>query len=182
MIIMNKTKVITGENTRLSYFNGWEPKSINGGPEKYSVSLLIPKDDKETITAIEKAIDAAIEEGTGKFGGKKPKKETIKLPLRDGDLEREDEEYKGHYFINANSTTPPQIVDKSVKPILDRSEVYSGCYARVSINFYAFNSNGNKGIACGLGNIQKIRDGEMLGAKSNAEDDFTTFECEDFLA
>lgn len=182
MANINRTKVITGKDTRLSYFNGWEPKSINGGPEKYSVSLLIPKDDKETITAIEKAIDAAIEEGIGKFGGKKPNKAAIKLPLRDGDIERDDAAYKGHYFINANSVTAPQIVDKAVKPILDRSEVYSGCYARVSISFYAFNSNGNKGIACGLGNIQKIREGEPLGGRSNATDDFTSFEDDEFLA
>lgn len=178
---ISKTKVITGKETRLSYFNGWEPKSINGGPEKYSVCLLIPKDDKTTLDAIEKAIEAAIEEGIAKFGGKKPNKATIKLPLRDGDVEREDEAYKGHYFINANSTTPPQIVDSSVKPILDRSEVYSGCYARVSINFYAFNKNGNKGVACGLGNIQKIKDGEMLGGKSLAVDDFTEETADDFL-
>lgn len=178
---MASTKVITGINTRLSYFNGWDPVSINGSAEKYSVSVLIPKDDLETIKAIEKAIDQAIEEGISKFGGKKPNKAAIKLPLRDGDIEREDEAYKGHYFINANSLTPPQIVDRQVKPILDRSEVYSGCYARVSLNFYAFNSNGNKGVACGLGNIQKIRDGEALGGRSTASDDFTTFDDDNFL-
>lgn len=111
-----------------------------------------------------------LRKGVAKFGGKKPNKAAIKLPLRDGDIERDDEAYKGHYFINANSTTAPQIVDRAVKPILDRSEVYSGCYARVSLNFYAFNSNGNKGIACGLGNIQKIRDGESLGGKTTAAD------------
>ena len=179
---INKTKVITGMNTRLSYFHGWEAVSINGGAEKYSVSVLIPKDDKETVNAINEAIDVAIEEGVTKFGGKKPNKAAIKLPLRDGDLERDDAAYKGHYFINANSNTAPQIVDRSVKPILDRSEVYSGCYARVSINFYAFNSNGNKGIACGLGNIQKVRDGEPLGGRANAADDFATLDDDDFLA
>lgn len=178
----NKTKVITGINTRLSYFNGWEPVSINGGPEKYSVSVLIPKDDTETINAINAAVDAAIEEGIAKFGGKKPNKAAIKLPLRDGDVERDDEAYKGHYFLNANSITPPQIVDKAVRPILDRNEVYSGVFARVSLSFYAFNSNGNKGVACGLGNIQKIKDGEPLGGRSNAADDFTTLEDDDFLS
>lgn len=178
----NKTKVITGMHTRLSYFNGWEPKSINGGAEKYSVSVLIPKDDKITLQAIEQAVDAAIIEGIAKFGGKKPNKAAIKLPLRDGDIERDDEAYKGHYFINANSITKPQIVDTNVQPILDQSEVYSGCYARVSLNFYAFNSNGNKGIACGLGNIQKIRDGEPLGGRSSASDDFTMLDDDDFLA
>ena len=176
------TKVVTGTNTRLSYFHGWEPVSINGGAEKYSVSVLIPKDDKETIAAINKAIDAAIEEGVAKFGGKKPNKAAIKLPMRDGDIERDDEAYKGHYFINANSNTPPQIVDRTVKPILDRSEVYSGCYARVSLNFYAFNSNGNRGVACGLGNIQKVRDGEPLGGRTTAADDFATLDEDDFLA
>jgi hypothetical protein len=182
MANVSKTKVITGKNTRLSYFHGWEPTSINGGPERYSVSVLIPKDDKETVKAINDAVDAAIEEGIAKFGGKKPNKAAIKLPLRDGDTEREDEAYAGHWFINANSKTAPQIVDKAVKPILDRDEVYSGCYARVSLNFYAFNSNGNKGIACGLGNIQKIRDGESLGGRSSATDDFSIEEDDDFLS
>lgn len=181
-ITNNKTKVITGMNTRLSYFHGWEPVSINGGAEKYSVSVLIPKDDKATVDAINAAVDAAIDDGISKFGGKKPNKAAIKLPLRDGDVEREDEAYKGHYFINANSNTAPQIVDRAVKPILDRSEVYSGCYARVSLNFYAFNSNGNKGIACGLGNIQKVRDGEPLGGRTNAADDFVTLDNDDFLS
>ena len=178
----NRTKVITGVNTRLSYYHGWEPVSDNGGAEKYRVSVLIPKDDTETINAVNAAIDAAIEEGIAKFGGKKPNKAAIKIPLRDGDVERDDEAYKGHYFINANSKTPPQIVDKSVKPIMDRGEVYSGCYARVSLSFFAFNSNGNKGVACGLGNIQKIKDGEPLGGKSSAADDFTTLAEDDFLA
>lgn len=177
-----KTMVVTGINTRLSYFHGWDPVSINGGDEKYSVSVLIPKDDKATIDAINKAVDAAIEEGIAKFGGKKPNKAAIKLPLRDGDEEREDEAYKGHYFVNANSKTPPQIVDRAVKPILDRSEVYSGCYARVSLSFYAFNSNGNKGVACGLGNIQKVRDGEPLGGRTTAADDFATLDDDDFLS
>lgn len=169
----SKTKVVTGL-VRLSYANVWEPKAANENAQpKYSVSIIIPKSDKETLKKINDAIDAAIEEGIGKFGGKKPNKAAIKLPLRDGDIEREDDEaYKGAYFVNANSVTPPQIVDTHVQPILERSEVYSGVYARVSINFYAFNSNGNKGIACGLGNIQKVKDGEPLGSRTNAADDF----------
>lgn len=175
------TKVVTGV-VRLSYANVWEPKSINGSAEKYSVSLIIPKSDKKTIAAINAAVDAAIKEGAGKFGGKIPNKAALKLPLRDGDTEREDEAYKDSFFVNANSTTPPQIVDSKVQPILDRSEVYSGVYARVSITFYAFNSNGNRGIACGLGNIQKVRDGEPLSSRSNAEDDFTTLDDDDFLS
>jgi len=175
------TKVVTGI-VRLSYANVWEPKSINGSAEKYSVSVIIPKSDTKTINAINAAVDLAIKEGAGKFGGKIPNKASLKLPLRDGDAERDDEAYKNSFFMNANSTTAPQIVDRSVQPILDRGEVYSGCYARVSINFYAFNSNGNRGIACGLGNIQKVKDGEPLGGKSSATDDFTTEADDDFLA
>ena len=175
------TKVVTGI-VRLSYANVWEPASINGGTPKYSVSLIIPKSDAKTIAAINAAVDATIKEGVAKFGGKIPNKAALKLPLRDGDVEREDEAYQGAYFVNANSTTAPQIVDRSVQPILDRSEVYSGCYAHVSINFYAFNSNGNRGVACGLGNIQKVRDGAPLGGKSSASDDFATVTDDDFLA
>lgn len=178
---INKTKVVTG-TVRLSYANVWEPKSINGGKEKYSVSLIIAKSDTKTLKAINTAIDAAITEGISKFGGKKPNKASLKLPLRDGDVERDDDTYKDSYFVNANSITAPQIVDKHVQPILDRSEVYSGVYARVSITFYAFNSNGNRGIACGLGNIQKISDGEPLGGKTTAADDFTTLDDDDFLS
>jgi len=182
----NPTKVITGVNTRWSYVNAWEAKSINGGAPKFSVSLIIPKSDTKTIEKIKAAIQAAYEEGQGKLKGNGksvPALSVLKTPLRDGDAERPDDEaYAGAYFINANSATAPGIVDADRNPILDRSEVYSGVYGRASINFYAFNSNGNKGIACGLNNLQKIRDGEPLGGKSRAEDDFATEEDEDFLA
>ncbi len=177
----NSTKVVTGV-VRLSYANVWEPVSINDSKPKYSVSLIIPKSDTKTIDAINAAVENAIKDGAAKFGGKIPPRGALKLPLRDGDLEREDEAYRDSYFVNANSTTAPQIVDRTVQPILDRSEVYSGCYARVSINFYAFNTNGNKGVACGLGNIQKVRDGEPLGGKTSAADDFATDLDDDFLS
>ena len=181
MSTKSNTKVVTGI-VRLSYANVWEPASINGGTPKYSVSLIIPKSDTKTIDAINAAVEAAIKEGAAKFGGKIPNKAALKLPLRDGDIERDDEAYKDSYFVNANSTTAPQIVDRAVQPILDRSEVYSGCYARVSLNFYAFNSNGNRGIACGLGNIQKVRDGETLGSRSTAAEDFVSEPDDDFLS
>lgn len=183
MSVKNPTRVITGE-VRLSYANLFEAKSIQGSKPKYSVSLIIPKSDNATLARIEAAIDAAIEAGIAKFGGKRPNKAALKLPLRDGDTERDDEAYANSMFVNANSTTPPQVVDESLSPILDRSQVYSGCYARASITFYAFNTNGNKGIACGLGNIQKIRDGEPLGGGHvSAEEDFAEFSTanEDFL-
>ena len=182
----NPTKVITGVNTRWSYVNAWEPKSINGGAPKYSVSLIIPKSDTKTIEKIQVAIQAAYEEGQGKLKGNGksvPALSVLKTPLRDGDAERPDDEaYADSYFVNANSGTAPGIVDADRQPIIDRSEVYSGVYGRASINFYAFNSNGNKGIACGLNNLQKIRDGEPLGGKSRAEDDFDTEDDDDFLS
>ena len=181
----NPTKVITGVKTRWSYANVWEPKSINGGAPKYSVSLIIPKSDTKTVTAVKNAIQAAYDEGQSKLKGNSksvPALSSIKNPLRDGDAERPDDEtYKDSYFINANSATAPGIVDAARQPILERSEVYSGVYGRASINFYAFNSNGNKGIACGLNNLQKISDGEPLGGKTRAEDDFAD-EDEEFLS
>ena len=183
----NPTKVITGVKTRWSYANVWEPKSINGGSPKYSVSLIIPKSDVKTVTAVKNAIQAAYDEGQSKLKGNSksvPALSAIKNPLRDGDAERPDDEaYKDSYFINANSATAPGIVDAARQPILEHSEVYSGVYGRASINFYAFNSNGNKGIACGLNNLQKISDGEPLGGKTRAEDDFADEdEDEDFLS
>lgn len=182
---VNPTKVITGPNTRWSYANVWQPKSINGGAPKYSVSLIIPKSDTETVSKIKAAIKAAYEEGQAKLRGNAksvPALEYMKTPLRDGDKERPDDEaYKNSYFINANSGTAPGVVDANRQPIIDTSEVYSGVYGRASINFYAFNSNGNKGIACGLNNLQKIRDGEPLGGKARAEDDFATDDDDDFL-
>lgn len=183
---INPTKVITGVNTRWSYVNAWEPKSINGGAPKYSVSLIIPKSDTKTIEKIQAAIQAAYDEGQDKLKGNGksvPALSVLKTPLRDGDAERPDDEaYADSYFINANSGTAPGIVDADRQPILDRSEVYSGVYGRASINFYAFNSNGNKGIACGLNTLQKIKDGEPLGGKSRAEDNFDTEEDDDFLS
>lgn len=182
----NPTKVITGPKTRWSYANVWDAKSINGGSPKYSVSLIIPKSDTKTVEKIRAAIQAAYEEGQSKLKGNGrsvPALSSLKIPLRDGDTERPDDEaYKNSYFINANSATAPGIVDADRNPILERSEVYSGVYGRASISLYAFNSNGSRGIACGLNNLQKIADGEPLGGKPRAEDDFAEEDDDDFLS
>lgn len=188
-ILKGETKVITSP-IRLSYANIFEPRSINGSEPKYSVSLIIPKSDKQLIEVIKQAIENAKERDKGKWNGKVPA--NLKLPLRDGDEERPDDEaYANSYFINANSTKPPAVVglkkDKATgKAIrLTEEEVYSGCYARVSIDFYGYNAAGNRGIACGLGNIQKVKDGPRLGGGTSAEEDFEFEEVdvdEDFLS
>lgn len=175
------TKVITGK-VRLSYAHVWTPVAIEDSDKaKYSVSLLIPKSDTKTVDKIKKAIKAALEQGkSSKFGGKVPK--DPKLPLRDGDEKYEEtgnEEYKDHYFVNASSITRPGIIDADRQKIIDEEEVYSGCYALASVNFYAFNVNGNKGIACGLNNLMKIDDGEPLGGRVSAEADFAEVDTED---
>ena len=173
------TKVIVP--CRLSYLHCWEPDSVNGGDPKYSVSAIVPKSDTKTVEAIKAAIEQAKKDSATKWGGKVPG--SLKTPLRDGDIERSDDEaYKGCYFFNANSRQAPQVVDSKVRPILDQSEVYSGCYGRISVTFYGYNSNGNRGIAAGLGNIQKLKDGEALGGRAKAADDFSTVVDDDFLA
>ena len=164
------TKVITGK-VRFSYANVWEAKSINGSNPKYSISLLIPKSDTQTLTNIKQAIENAKKKGLSVFNGKVPA--NIKTPLRDGDIEKPDDEiYAGCYFVNANSINKPGMLDKYKNPITNPEDFYSGCYGYASINFYAFNTNGNKGIACGLNNLMKIEDGEPLGGRVSAEIDF----------
>lgn len=173
------SKVITGK-VRMSYVNVFEMND----KDKYSVCLLIPKSDKDTLTRIKAAIEGvkADPKSAVKWGGKWLA--SYKSPLRDGDTERDLEknpEYKGHYFINCNSGQKPDVVDTALNPILDKSAVYSGCYGRASVNFYPFSMDGNKGIAAGLNNVQKLADGERLGGGSRASDDFTAVE-EDFLS
>ncbi|WP_028125407.1 DUF2815 family protein [Eremococcus coleocola] len=178
-----KTRVLL-PNVRLSYPFIWEPRAqFDGGKEKYSASLLIDKGDTQTMEKVQQAIKNAAQAGVAKFGGKVPDLNKIRTPLRDGD-ERDDEAYQGHYFINASSIQAPQIVDSNVDPIIDRNEVYAGCYANVTVNFYAYNVNGNRGIACGLGNIQKVADGEPLGGRTSASSDFAPLSTatDDFLA
>jgi hypothetical protein len=167
-------KVITGL-VRFSYVNIFRSRAFRDGQDaKYSICLLIPKDDTKTLDKIQEAMDRAIEEGiASKWGGKKPK--NIHLPLRDGDEERADEapEYAGMMFLNANSSQKPGIIDRDRNEILDADEVYSGCWGRASINFYPYDSNGNRGVGVGLNNVQKWKDGEHLGAaRASAEDDF----------
>lgn len=169
---ISETKVITGV-VRLSYAHLFEPKSIDGEQKaKYSVSLIIPKKDKATLANIKEAVEKAKEIGKNtKFGGKIPS--NLKLPLRDGDTEREDDEvYANSYFLNASSVTAPGLIYRSGEKITSEEDLYSGCYAKVSINLYPYHSNGSKGIAVGLNNIMKWKDGDPLGGRASATSDF----------
>ena len=168
------TKVIVP--CRISFANIWQAKSINGGEEKYSVSCLVPKSDKKTLARLHNAIEAAKEAAKNKkWSGKIPP--NLKLPLRDGDIERpDDENYAGMMFFNATSKDAPQIVDRKVQPILDPMECGSGDYCNVSCNAYGFSASGNRGVAIGLQNIQLIRHGERLSGKTSASSDFIELE------
>lgn len=171
---MSNTKVIV--KCRISFANIWEPKSILGSEPKYSVSCLISKDDKQTLAKIDAAIKAALEIGRAKkWGGVIPN--NYKNPLRDGDAERPDDaNYKNMYYFNATSKDAPMIVDRQVQPILNRLDCASGDYCNVSVNFYPFDTKVMKGIAAGLGNIQKISTGEHFSGKTSAQDDFSAIE------
>ena len=176
------TKVITGK-CLLSYVFVNKPKAaVAGGEEKYSLSAIIPKNDKATLGKIEAAIEKATKEGVSRFGSKFGKAPSFRIPLRGGDVDKPDDEaYKDSYFLNVNSKTKPGLVDKDVNPILDPTEVYSGCYGRVSITGFPYSVNGSTGISFSLNNVQKLEDGESLGGKPRAEDDFSAFADDDIL-
>lgn len=180
MAEMNSTKVVTGK-VRFSFVNVFEAKAFGEGQTpKYSVMLLIPKSDVGTVTRIKKAIDAAAQKGLStKFGGKLPA--VLKTTFKDADVDTDQDgevfadkwDYTtGHYIINVSSKVQPQLVDAELNPIINPVEFYSGCYGRASINFFAYNNNGNKGISAGLNNLQKLEDGESLGSFTTAEQDF----------
>ena len=168
-----RSTIVTTGKVRLSYEHLIAPAAINDGDDpKYSASFIISKKDTKTIQLIEKAVQDAIKQGiTSKWGGKKPGK--LKLPLRDGDDERPDDEaYKDAYFINANCTTkyPPFIVDANKRPITNETEIYSGCYGLGVVSFYPFDVNGNRGVACGLLGFVKTNNGEPLASRISVDD------------
>ncbi|MNW56277.1 hypothetical protein D3C74_339860 [compost metagenome] len=186
MAIDNQTtKLVTGK-ARLSYAKVWEAEEDDYGNLWFSTAILIPKDDKATLAKYKAIIDVLKEQAKAKYGGKLPK--DFHTPLRDGDEEAEEkgDAYEGHYFFNAKSKNKPGIAKPIGKDangktkfaeITDTTEVYSGCYAKVSVNFYLFDTKGNKGIAAGLNNIVKVQDGDFLGGRSSVNDDFAN---EDF--
>lgn len=176
-----KTYVVTGR-VRLSFVRVFRPYSQDGDTEgKYSVLLLIPKTDKVTIQKIRAAQRAALEAGkSSKFDGKIP--HNWQDTLHDGDEDRDTDdspEYKGHMFMQVSSLRKPGIVDKHLIPIDDEDEVYSGCYARVSMDAFPFNTKGKKGVSFGLRNIQKLADGDDLTGRTKPEDDFDSYDDDD---
>ncbi|MEX6053044.1 DUF2815 family protein [Mammaliicoccus sciuri] len=174
-----KTRMVI-KNARASYVTIFEPKAINEGDEpKYSMSIIIPKSDTATIKRIEKAIENAAQNGKNtKFGSKVPA--NLKTPLRDGDIEREDDPaYADSYFINANTKLKPDVIGMDKLPLTNPTDLYSGCYVHVSVNFYPFAVSGNKGVAAGLGNVMKAKDGEPLGGTVSAENDFADIDAEE---
>jgi hypothetical protein len=170
----NPTRVVTGK-VRLSYVHLFEPYSNNPEQDpRYSVTILIPKSDTATLAKLEAAQKAAAEDGKAKvFGGRVPT--NLKTTLHDGDEEADldkNPEYAGHYYMAMSSKARPGVVDQDLNAVVDPMQVYSGCYARVSINAFPYSNSGNKGISFGLNNVQFLEDGEPLGGRSRAEDDF----------
>jgi hypothetical protein len=164
-----KTKFVTGK-VRFSFVHVFEPAETLNGSLKYSASILIPKSDKDTVARFNKAFEETKQANAAFFGGSIPK--VLKGGLRDGDTEKDDPIYAGHYFFNANSNEKPGVVDQDVNPIIDKDEFYSGCYGRASITMYPYDASGSKGIAFGLNNVQKLEDGEKFGGATSAAADF----------
>lgn len=175
----NPTRVLTDE-VRLSYANLVTPRTNSADPNaepKYSVTLLIPK----SHTAVKENIDASIEHAAKEAlsksrGGARPP--VMPIPIHDGDGVKTNgmpygEECKGCRVITASSKNKPEVVHQSdIRTQLAPQDIYSGMYARVTINFFAYNRLGRKGIGCGLGNVMKTREGEPLAGGASAEADF----------
>lgn len=164
-------KVVTGE-VRLSYVNLFEPKAIvEGGPLKYGTSILISKSDKANLDLINKTIQEVIQNSQDVLKGTKG----LRLPLRDGDEEKDSLEYEDHFFMTVSAKQAPIVVDEDRQEIINPREVYSGCYGRVSMNFFAYNKAGSRGVGVALNAVQKTKDGEALGGgytKAAVDEDF----------
>lgn len=167
------TNVTTGK-VRLSYVHLFKPYAYTQGQdEKFSCTVLLPKSDVETKARIDAAIEAAKQKGISeKWNGVCPP--ILPTPIYDGDGVRPSDgmafgpECRGHWVFTANAKAdyPPEVVDANMNPIINQSEIYSGIYARVNVNFFPYAFGGKKGIGCGLGPVQKLADGEALGGSA----------------
>lgn len=171
MLNQINTRVVTGK-VRFAYVNIFTPRAIKEGQSpRYSLCILIPKEDMETLGKIKAAQGDAALLGSSIWGGTIPK--NLKTPLRDGDFEMtQSKEFAGHYFLNAVSKYKPKVVDRNLSSITDPEEFYSGCFGRVSLNFYPYKNGDSSGIGCGLQNLQKLEDGEALYTGASPEEDF----------
>lgn len=180
-VIKNEGRTVVFGPCRLSYTHLFTKYSPDGDPDngKYMTNVLIPKTEKETVKALQNAIEAAKKSGiVSKWSGKEPKK--LDLPLRDGDTDKEDDDvYAGHYFVNAKTTTRPGVISRDKSPIVDEEEMYSGVWAVVSVTFFPYDVSGNRGVAVGLNNVMKFKDDEHLGGRASAESDFSGIDMED---
>lgn len=168
---MNELTNVTTGKVRMSFVHLFKPYAYQPGQEeKYSVTVLVPKSDTETMQRINNAVEAAKQRGiTEKWNGQCPP--IVPVPVYDGDGVRPSdgmpfgEECRGHYVFTASAKAdyPPEVVDANGNPIINHSEVYSGMYGRVNVSFYPYMFGGKKGIGCGLGPVQKLADGEALG-------------------
>lgn len=176
---INGTNIVIGP-CRLSYvyvFEKYAPKNGDPAGAKYSVSVLIPKGEKEALDAIREAIEEAKKIGIYKeWAGKLPK--NLDIALRDGDA-KDGHEYDGNMYVNAKTGKRPGVVDRDKTPITDEEDIYSGVWAYVSIGFYPYRKNGKDGIACSLNNIMKFKDDEKFGGAPNAEEDFSDIDFDD---
>jgi hypothetical protein len=178
---VNPTRVVTGE-VRFSFVNLLKPRASQlGGAEKYSVTVLLPKSDFATKQRIDAAIAAAMQIGKSKaWNGVIPP--MVAIPVHDGDgVKPSDgmpfgEECKGHWVFNASTGVdqPPKIVDANMNPIINPTEIYSGMYGKIAVNFGPYANAGKKGIGCYIStNVLKTRDGEPLGSSApDAASDF----------
>ena len=171
------TKVVTGK-VRLSYVNLFTPRRNDDGVEKFGCKLLIDKRDRATLQAIEAAVEAAKLLARESMGARA---QHLRATLHDGDGDKPSggpygPECKGHMVLSVSSRQRPQIVDRHLEPITDPEELYSGCYGRVSLNLYPYDVSGNRGIAAGLNNVQKVADGQRLGNRMNAQDEFDEYD------
>ena len=165
------TKIVTPEII-CSFPYLFEKSDYTG---KYGMSIPIPESDKEFMKKIKTLIGNAAENKWGKASRKKIGKKIVS-PLRNGNDEKGDDEvYQDTIFFSANTGKRPGVVDKALQPIMDQDEIYPGCVVRASVNFFGYDYKGKKGVACGLQNVMKVRDGEQIGGSSNPEDDFGEF-------
>jgi hypothetical protein len=171
---MAKSNLVTGTKdlVRLSFVHVAEPQKNNDGTEKYGVCIMIPKDKEALKSMFDEAINEAAVRDAAKWGGKVPK--GLHLPIHDGDdVADERPEFADMWYLNATSRERPGVLDEEGNRMLDFTELYSGCWARVGLNFAGYSFQGNKGIGAYINNIQKMKDDTRLGgSRASAESDF----------